>query len=169
MHDGEPTTCIKFVILQKKSRQNLRQQIWCKALFVSILSDPDQNHECLGALGQSDDRIKINSESQTFHRPSVDRPRPLTFDLILSMKYNSLWSRNIYMMNTAPTDNKAPKGRIKYVSHYETETLYWQFCWYLMCCQLSKKYKINWIGLWTRSCCQSKRQESRFQSWIALK
>ena len=98
-------------------------------------------------------------------------------------------------MNTAPTDNKAPKRRLKYVSHYESETLYWQFCWYLvpskltthrhcrllstrswshkqsklMCCQLSKKYKIKWIGLWTRSCCQSKRQASRFQSWIAFK
>ena len=36
------------------------------------------------------------------------------------------------MMNTAPTDNKAPKGRMKYLSHYESETLYWLFCWYLV-------------------------------------
>ena len=36
------------------------------------------------------------------------------------------------MMNTAPTDNKAPKGRMKHVSHYESGTLYWQFCWYLV-------------------------------------
>ena len=37
-----------------------------------------------------------------------------------------------------------------------------------MCCQLSKKYKISWIGVLTISCCQPKRQESSFQSWIAL-
>ena len=36
MHDGEPTTCIKFINLQKKSRQSLRQQIFRKALFNSI-------------------------------------------------------------------------------------------------------------------------------------
>ena len=102
---GKPTTCIKFINLHKKSRQNLRKQICHKALFASMLSDPI-------------------------------------------------------------------KGTIKYVSHYESETLYWQFFWYLVpskltthrhcrllwtrswshkqsksrCCQLSKKYKINWIS-----------------------
>ena len=33
----------------------------------------------------------------------------------------------------------------------------------------AKRFKINWIGLWIRSCCQSKRQAGSFQSWIALK
>ena len=37
--------------LYKKSRQNLRQQIYRKALFASILSDPDQNQEWLGCVG----------------------------------------------------------------------------------------------------------------------
>ena len=43
MHDGESITCLKFINLHKKFRQNLRQQICRKALFASILSDPDQN------------------------------------------------------------------------------------------------------------------------------
>ena len=47
---------------------------------------PIKTRNGYGALVQSDDKIRINSESQTFHRPSVDRPRPLTFDLILPMK-----------------------------------------------------------------------------------
>ena len=86
MHDGEPTACIKFINLHKKAGQNLRQQICRKALFASILSDPDQNQEGLGALVQSDDKKKIYSESQTVHRPSVDRPRSLTFDIIFPMQ-----------------------------------------------------------------------------------
>ena len=185
MHDGEPTNCMKFTNLHKKSRQNLRQQICRKAI---------KTRNGLGTLAQSDDKIKINSESQTFHRPSVDRPRPLTFDLILPNEAIIVFGLGTYD-KTAPSDNKAPKGRMKYVSYYQSETLYWQFCWYLvpskltthrhyrllwtrswshkqsklMWCLLSKKYKINWICLWTRRCCQSKRQQSRLQSWMALK
>ena len=91
MRDGEPTTCIQFINLHKKSRQNLRQQL-CRA---SILSDPYQNQEWL-ALVQSDDKIKINSESQTFHRPSVDRPRLWHSIPYCQWSYNSLWSQNIW-------------------------------------------------------------------------
>ena len=39
----------------------------------------------------------------------------------------------------------------------------------LICCQLRGKYKIKWIRLWTRSYCQSKREERYFQSWIVSK
>ena len=49
MPDGEATARIKFINLHKKSR--LRQQICCKALFASILSDPDQNQEWVGCVG----------------------------------------------------------------------------------------------------------------------
>ena len=35
--------------------------------------------------------------------------------------------------------------------------------------QLREKYKIKWIRLWTRSCCQSKREVRHFQSWIVSK
>ena len=94
---------------------------------------------------------------------------------------NLLWS---YMINTAPTDNKTPKGRIKCDSHHETksslltillpskltthrhysllQTRSWSYKQSkLISWQLRKNYKINWICLWTISCCQSKREESR--------
>ena len=51
MHDGEPTTCIKFINLHKKSRQSLGQQICRKALFTSIQLDPDHNQWWLGCVG----------------------------------------------------------------------------------------------------------------------
>ena len=92
MNDGKPTTWMKFINPHKKSRQNLRQQICRKA----ILSDPDQNQEWLGALVQSDDETKIHSESQTFHRPSVDRPCPLNLTSYCQWSYSSLWSQNIW-------------------------------------------------------------------------
>ena len=56
------------------------------ALRINSLRTRSKPGYGLGVLVQSDDKIKINSESHTFHRPSVDRPRPLTFDLILPMK-----------------------------------------------------------------------------------
>ena len=149
----------------------------------------------LGALVQSDGKIKIIRNQELFIGPQWIEH--VLWHSISSWQwsYNSLWSRREHMMHIAPTDKKAPKGRMKYVSHHESETLHWQFCWYLvpskltthrhcrllwtrswshnqskfMCCQLSKKYKINWIGLWTISCCQSMRQNSDFQSWMPLK
>ena len=47
----ETSSCIKFINLHKKFRQSLRQQICRKALFTSIQSDPDQNHEWLEWVG----------------------------------------------------------------------------------------------------------------------
>ena len=118
MHDGEPTTCIKFVNLHKKSRQCLRQQICPKALIISIQLDPDHNQGRLGCVGKKwCDELGITN----FHWPSVDGPHPLTFDPILSMKLkSSLFLNN--MMTTAPTVNKTPKGRIKCDSHHESES-----------------------------------------------
>ena len=69
---------------------------------------------------RSEQSDEINSESQTFHWPSVDGPHPLTFDSILSLKlYSSLALEHI---NTAPTDKQTPKVRIKCYSHHENES-----------------------------------------------
>ena len=65
MHDGEPTTCTKFINLHKKSRQSWRQQICRKALFTSIQSDPHQKREWLGCVG-TNKSDEINSESQIY-------------------------------------------------------------------------------------------------------
>ena len=104
----------------QKIQHRLRQQICRKALFGSIQSDNQtriRTRNALGALVRSDE---INSESQTFHQPSADGPRPLTFDPILPMKlYSSLVSEPV--MNTAPTDNKTPRGRMKCDSHHESD------------------------------------------------
>ena len=51
MLDGEPTACIKFTNLYKKSRQRSRQQICRRAPFASFQSDPDQNQVWLGCIG----------------------------------------------------------------------------------------------------------------------
>ena len=51
MHDGEPTTCIKFNDLHKKFRQSLRQQVCRKAFFTSIQLYPDHNQGWLGYVG----------------------------------------------------------------------------------------------------------------------
>ena len=62
IHKVEPTTCIKFINLYKKSRHSLRQQICRKVLFTSIQSDTDQNQEWLGCVGKKWwDKFEITS------------------------------------------------------------------------------------------------------------
>ena len=164
MHDGEPTTCTKFINLHKKSRQNLRQQICRKAPFTSIQSDPDQNQAWPGCVGKKWwDKIR--------NRTLFIVPQWMGHSIWLSIpscqwSHIRLWS---YMMNTVPSDNKTPNGRIKCDSHHETKST-------LLALLQTRSHKgnlnwsvdkINWICLWTGSCCQSKIEESRFQSWIA--
>ena len=86
MHDGAPTTCIKFTNPIRNPDRNWGSKYVTKHSLHQFYQTPIKTRDGLGALVQSDNKIKINSESQTFHRPSVDRPRPLTFDLILPMK-----------------------------------------------------------------------------------
>ena len=88
MHNGEPTTCIKFINLHKKPERISGSRYVAKGSSHRFYQTPIKTRHGLGALVQNDDKIKINSESQTFHQPSVDRPHPLTFDLKLPMK---LW------------------------------------------------------------------------------
>ena len=190
MPDGEPTACIKFTNLHMISRQRLRQQICRKMLFASIQSDPDQNQEWLGGH-----RYKVMRQIRN-HKLFISPLRMGHVLWLLTPScqwiYNHIWSRNMWCIQH-PQTTKSLRVEWNLTHIMRARTLYWQFCWYLVhskpttyrhykllrtrtwshrqlkliSWQLRKKYKINWLRLWTRSCCQSKREESRFQSWIA--
>ena len=124
----------------------------------------------LGALVQNEE---INSELQTLHRPSVVGPHPLTFDLA---------NEAIIIFGLGTCDEYSTSRQLKClrvewnVTHImRVRELYWQFCWYLVHSKptthrhyrllrtrtshrqlklISRQCKINWIRLWTRSCCQ---------------
>ena len=116
--NGEPTVCMKLINLHKNPDRDWGSKFVVKRSLDQFNQTQIRTRNGSGALVQSDE---INSESQTFHRPSVDGPRPLTFDPILPIKlYSSLVSERV--VNTAPTDNKTPRGRIKCDSHNESES-----------------------------------------------
>ena len=124
MYVGEPTIWIKFINLNKKSTQSLRQKICHKALFTSIQSYLDQIQEWLGYIctkwGDSMWNHKL------FIKPSVDGPHPLTFNPFLTMKIWSLFSWNICWVKH-PLTTKCLRVEWK-VTHI-MRALYWQFCW----------------------------------------
>ena len=95
-HDGEPITRIKFINLHNKSRQKLRQQICRKALFASILSDPDQNQEWVGCVGT---KWRLDKDKFWIIKfSSVLSSSPTSFWHLISVcqwSYNSLWSRHM--------------------------------------------------------------------------
>ena len=108
--------------------------------------------------------------------------------------YNRLWSWNIWCIQH-PLTTKRLRVELNVIRIVSARALFWQFWWKLMlfklaphrhyrlfqtrkcthrkskliCWQLKEKYKINWIRLWTRRGCQSKREQRRFQCWITSK
>ena len=180
MHDGEPTTCIKFINLYKKSRQNLRQQICRKPLFTSTQSDPDRNQEWLGCVGTKwrKDKFGITNFSLALFDiwSHIANEAMIVFGLGLWWIQHPLTTKHLkveWNMSHIMRAKHLIGSFAKLTTHRHCRLL-WTKSWShkqskLMCCQLSKKYKINWVCLWTRSCCQWKKQESPLQSWIILK
>ena len=188
MQDGEPTTCIKFINLHKKSRQSLGKQICFKALFISIQSDPDQNQEWLGCVGTNwwdkfgitNFLLALSGWATPFDfRSNLVNEAIIVFGLIWWMHH--------------PLTTKQLSIELNVTHIMGPRALYWQFCWdlvlskahrhykllhtrswshrqsKLICWQLSKKYTINWIRLWTKNCCQWNRGASRLKSSVASK
>ena len=170
MPNGEPNDCMKFTNLHKKSRQILRQQICHKALFASIQSDPDPNQEWLGRIGAKwGDKFGITNFSSALSGWAT------SFDFRSCQRsYNHLWSRNMWWIQHQQT-TKCLRVEWNVTHIMRVRELYWQFCWYLVHSKptthrhyrllrtrtshrqlklISRQCKINWIRLWTRSCCQ---------------
>ena len=72
VHDGEPATCIKFINSIRNPDRIWGSKYEAKRCLHQFYQIPIKTRIGLGSLVQSDDKIKMNSESQTFHRPSVD-------------------------------------------------------------------------------------------------
>ena len=63
MHDGEPTTCIKFTNLHKNPDRIWGSKYVAKRSLYQFYETPIKTRNGLGALVQSDDKIKIHFES----------------------------------------------------------------------------------------------------------
>ena len=148
IHDGEPTTCIKFINLHKKSRQSLRQQICHKVLFTSIQADPDDTHEWLGCVG-----TKWWDKFGIINFPLALSGRVTIFWLLTpscQWSYERLWSWNIWLRQ-APLTRERLRVELNVAHNVRVRALNSQFCWDLVPSELTtlRHYRLLRTRSWS--------------------